>query len=154
MKHQRKLRGDASLFTPGVGRRDFLRRLGASSAAASVAVSAMNADARVAASTRPKFDDMNHAMFAALIGAKFEVKLGTTTVPFELIEVTPLAAGETRPKSLTRREPFSLVFRAPRGTSVMQQILQVSHTDVGTHGIFLVPIAPDEFGPRYEAVFN
>jgi hypothetical protein len=157
MKHEKKARGDASLFTPGVDRRDFLQRIGSASAVAAVTVGAMQADARVATNTqagRVMLEQMTHETFAAHVGAKFEVKIGGATVPFELIEATTLTAGAARPKTLARREPFSLVFRAPRGFNGPQQIYVVSHESIGTHGIFLVPIGPDEHGPRYEAIFN
>ena len=151
MNPARKVRGDASLFTPGVGRRDFLRRLGASGVVAAVAASAVPMDA---GATHPKFDPMNHATFAAHLGAIFEVKIAGAAVPFELIEATLLTVNAARPVSLGRNEPFSLVFRAPRGTQAPQQIYEVSHPGVGPQGIFLVPIGPDDTGPRYEAVFN
>lgn len=50
--------------------------------------------------------------------------------------------------------PFSIVFRGPADTLLPQRIYQMEHAGIGSFELFLVPIAPDEEGHRYEAVFN
>jgi hypothetical protein len=75
-------------------------------------------------------------------------------VRFELIEARLLGGQSPRPAALARREPFALTFRAPRGTSWPQRIYRIAHPDLGAFEIFLVPIGPDDQGPRYEAIFN
>jgi hypothetical protein len=105
-------------------------------------------------STALMLEQLNHAMFAAQLNGTFEVTIGSTTVPFTLIEARELGRQENRPAALGRRESFSLVFRAPRGTKAEQSIYDVKNASLGTFGIFLVPIGSDEAGPRYEAIFN
>ena len=99
--------------------------------------------------------DLNHSMFATRLSEVFEVTIDVgTTIPFELLEATLLPAQSKRPAALGSRAPFSLLFRAPRGTQIPQRIYELHHAALGTFGIFLVPIGPDQTGPRYEAVFN
>ena len=68
----------------------------------------------------------------------------------ELIEVSDLGPAGRGP----RNQPFSLLFRAPLGVALAQQIYAVSHPEMDTVDIFLVPINPDEKGMRLQAIFN
>src|SRR4051812_30987217 len=65
----------------------------------------------------------------------------------ELIQVTELP-------SAPGQDQFSALFRAPLNAPVEQGIYQLEHAQLGTFGIFLVPIARDQEGVRYEALFN
>lgn len=65
-----------------------------------------------------------------------------------LIEVMDLNEGGPR------REPFSLIFRGPKGAYLPQQIYTLTHDVMGALDIFLVPIRPDERGARLQAIFN
>ncbi|GAC1375247.1 MAG: hypothetical protein NVSMB32_18230 [Actinomycetota bacterium] len=49
---------------------------------------------------------------------------------------------------------FSLVFRGPGAPILAQRTYQVRHEQLGAFQLFLVPLAPDARGSRYEAVFN
>jgi hypothetical protein len=70
------------------------------------------------------------------------------TSELELVEVTRLGA-----TGIGRRDPFSLVFRAPQGAHYEQRIYRLEHDELGSFELFLVPIQPDERGPLYQAVF-
>jgi hypothetical protein len=50
--------------------------------------------------------------------------------------------------------PFSVVFRGSGNVALPQRTYRMEHAGIGEFEIFLVPIGPDEKGPRYEAVFN
>lgn len=67
--------------------------------------------------------------------------------PLTLIEIT-----ETR----IRRdyENFSLIFRGPVNGPLRQLTLDVEHPDLGMLCMSLVPVAQDNDGLQYEAVFN
>jgi hypothetical protein len=53
------------------------------------------------------------------------------------------------------RVPFSLVFHAPGGELLPQQIFTLRHAELGELAIFLVPLGPqDGRGMAYEAVFS
>jgi hypothetical protein len=87
--------------------------------------------------------------FSDRIGEAFRIRFDPEdAVEAELVEVQPLGPAEGR------RAPFSLVFRAPKDPIYPQRIYAVEHDELGGFEIFLVPIAPDEAGARYEAVFT
>jgi hypothetical protein len=157
MKQAKRKRGDAGLFTPGVDRRNFIWRLGASAAGSTLAASAI---ARVSprnsspVSSQVMLEEMSHALFAGHVGTTFQAQFGERAVELTLVEArlnTPLGQ---RPAILTRRQSFSLLFRAPAGTAAPQQIYQLNHAVLGDFGLFLVPVGPDAEGMLYEAVFN
>jgi hypothetical protein len=52
------------------------------------------------------------------------------------------------------RQQFSLVFHAPHGALVPQQIYRIENANLEAFDCFLVPIGPDEQGMRFEAVFT
>lgn len=53
-----------------------------------------------------------------------------------------------------QRTPFSLMFRGPGETLLPQSIRTLSHDGLGELGLFLVPVAQDAEGYRYQAVFT
>lgn len=57
------------------------------------------------------------------------------------------------PVDPTLRAPFSLLFRGPPEPILPQAIYALEHATLGVSEIFLVPLAPDADGTRYEAVF-
>ena len=69
----------------------------------------------------------------------------------ELIEV---AEYSEKWAGLSKRRPFSILFRGPKDTNLAQGIYKVEHDKMGTVELFLVPIMPDENGNLFEAVFN
>jgi hypothetical protein len=92
--------------------------------------------------------------FAPLQGSRFLLHPGPGSqpesmppIPLDLIEVT---AGIQR----GGRQPFSLVFRGPRGLRAPQRIYHLEHETLGELDVFLVPIQPDALGPCFEAAFN
>jgi hypothetical protein len=52
------------------------------------------------------------------------------------------------------REQFSLHFHGPRSPVLPQQIYHLENAELGAMDLFLVPIARDEQGMIYEAVFT
>jgi hypothetical protein len=52
------------------------------------------------------------------------------------------------------REQFSLHFHGPRDPVLPQQIYHLENAELGAMDLFLVPIARDEQGMVYEAVFT
>lgn len=53
-----------------------------------------------------------------------------------------------------RAQPFSLVLQAPLHASGPQGIYALSHPQLGVLEVFLVPIAPQDGLPSFQAVFN
>jgi len=52
------------------------------------------------------------------------------------------------------REQFSLHFHGPRDPILPQQIYRLENAELGAMDLFLVPVARDEDGVTYEAVFT
>jgi len=68
-------------------------------------------------------------------------------VPVELISVSDL-------RETPRQRMFSLLFRGPLEQPLEQGLHPLTHETMGTDSLFLVPIARESDGFRYEAVFN
>jgi hypothetical protein len=99
-----------------------------------------------------------------LVSETFSGRIG------ERFEVTP-AGGDPFPATLSRcdvtssgdpadwvarigRVPFSLLFHADRTTTIAQRTCTLSHPELGSFALFLVPLGPDAHGARYEAVIG
>ncbi|GEM_PF-437476 len=94
--------------------------------------------------TLQHFEDKVGQMFDAMVhGGAVEITLVSA-------EALPLARGPE-----LSRPPFSLLFLGPAEEFLGQGIQQLSHPELGTREIFLVPIGRDADGAyRYQAVFN
>ena len=53
-----------------------------------------------------------------------------------------------------QRKSFSVVFRGPKDKPLEQGLVRLEHDQVGSHELFLVPVAEDDEGRYYEAVFT
>jgi hypothetical protein len=90
--------------------------------------------------------------FLPHVGQVFHVVLAPgEEVPVLLSEITRLVSDGSR---LRTREPFSLVFHAPPGARLEQRIYRVEKEGMEPFDCFLVPIGPDPFGMRFEAVYT
>jgi hypothetical protein len=61
---------------------------------------------------------------------------------------------EDLPPHRLRPAPFSLILRGPRTPLLPQATYALAHPRLGPVEVFLVPIAQDAQGARYEATFN
>jgi hypothetical protein len=97
----------------------------------------------------PDLETLTAADFAPLLHERFRIG-HDVPAPFdvELIEVAEVGGGAAL------RRPFSLVFRGGPSPPLPQRIYRVEHEELGAIEIFLVPIARDERGMTYEAVFT
>jgi len=68
----------------------------------------------------------------------------------EVEDLTPVAKNVPADS----RAPFSLVFTAPGETVAPQGIRSLRHEELGELPLFLVPIAQDAAGVRYQAIFS
>jgi hypothetical protein len=69
--------------------------------------------------------------------------------PIEL-ELIELNVGVSTP----RQEQFSIVFSGPQNPFLYQGIHHMEHDKLGEFDLFIVPIAREQDGFLYEAVFN
>jgi hypothetical protein len=86
--------------------------------------------------------------FSGRVGDRFVLGADGQTYELALVECSRLG------QAALERQPFSLVFLGPREPVLPQQIYPLSHDDLGRIDLFLVPIAQDEDGTRYEAIFT
>jgi hypothetical protein len=89
--------------------------------------------------------------FLPHVGEVFHVVDDAQEVPVLLSEVSRLASdGDSR----RRRTPFSLLFHAPLGTPLEQLTYRIEKPGMEPFECFLVPLGPDPYGLRFEAVFT
>jgi len=100
---------------------------------------------------------VTNELFAPHVGERFELA-PSDGEPFEAVlsscDESSYGSREQWLASIDR-VPFSLVFHAPGGELLPQQIFTVRHPRVGDLEIFLVPLGPQRDGAMaYEAVFS
>jgi hypothetical protein len=98
--------------------------------------------------------ELTLATWREYLGSHFSLRYGDGKAEeLTLIEAANLGGG--RPVAAGKREPYTLIFRAPsRDFLTPQRIYPLSHPALGELEIFLVPIGPDESGMRFEAIFG
>ena len=93
-------------------------------------------------------DNWTHPLFIENLNTPFALQhpqWGSVTL--QLVGVSDL-------RVTARQRMFSLVFRGPLDQPLQQGLHPLTHASMGTESLFLVPIAREEDGFRYEAVFN
>lgn len=89
--------------------------------------------------------------FASHLNETFSVDVDQGRTPFVLVEAAPLP---THALPGMVRAPFSLVFHNASPVLFPQRIYQMVNAGMGEFGIFLVPIARNQDGFLYQAIFN
>ncbi|BFI95148.1 MAG: hypothetical protein RSP_06580 [Rhodanobacter sp.] len=89
--------------------------------------------------------------FAGHLNQAFTVDLGHGKSPFVLVEARPLPVP---PVNGMIRAPFSLLFHHASAILFPQRIYQMESPGIGDFGIFLVPVARNQDGFIYQAIFN
>ena len=92
--------------------------------------------------------------FADRVGDRFDVRLPDGQALALVLGAATASdrAGGAGPDGAARRQ-FSLLFRGPVEPRLGQGLWELDHDGLGAITLFLVPLAPDAEGPRYEAVF-
>lgn len=86
--------------------------------------------------------------FSGNVNTKFVMHYGESqTAELEMLSVADVG-------SSARQSQFSLVLLGPCEAPVKQGIYRVEHDKLGELNLFLVPIAKDKNGVKYEAIFN
>ena len=93
---------------------------------------------------------LTEAEFSKHVNTKFRI---ASEPPIEL-ELTEVKGYLSRPNEETGMERFSAFFHGPSDRFLPQATYAVEHDGMGAFDLFLVPIAENEKGFRYEAVFN
>jgi hypothetical protein len=104
----------------------------------------------------PEQAPLTSATFAPHVGNRFEL-VPAEGESFEATlascEETPYGSPEQWVAKI-ERVPFSLLFQAPGGESVPQQIFTLRHAQLGEMTLFLVPLGPRDGAMTYEAVIS
>jgi hypothetical protein len=93
--------------------------------------------------------NLTEAEFSKHVNTKF--RIAGQPLEFELVEVKGYLGKAHEQQGMER---FSAFFSGPCEPLLRQAVYTLQHEDMGTFELFLVPIAQDEQGSRYEAVFN
>jgi hypothetical protein len=90
-------------------------------------------------------------LFQPEVGSTFSI--GFSDARFDL-ELREAAALKYHNPKIQTRYPFALLFVCPDPRVLQQGCYAIDHERLGSLEIFIVPIASDEDGVQYEAVFN
>lgn len=93
---------------------------------------------------------LTEAEFSKHLNTKFRIP-GEQPIELELLEVKGYLSKAHEQSGMER---FSAFFRGPRQPYLPQRVYALEHDRMGAFELFLVPVASDEDGFRYEAVFN
>jgi hypothetical protein len=92
------------------------------------------------------------AEFTKNLNTTFRVQLdGAKPIDLTLVAVTPRHSGANEAPGMER---FSALFSGPPDLFLPQQCYRITHDDMGEFEVFLVPIAREKDGFKYEAVYN
>jgi len=94
-------------------------------------------------------EEITHETFESIVGETVDLQAGETSFQADVEAVSLLRKNPDQ-----ERQPFSVELQAHDSENHGQQMYQLSHPDLGTVSLFLVPIGVGEPGIRYEAVFN
>lgn len=99
---------------------------------------------------------LTHGDFERCLGERFRLTPdgegdASGALDLELLRVDP---APVRDRVRRTRTPFSLILVGPGEPVLPQKIYRLESATLGLLEIFLVPIARDERGIRYEAVFS
>jgi len=93
-------------------------------------------------------ETLTAATLSEHLNTTFRIRLpDSASVDVELTEVT---GG----RQTSRQEQFSIVFRGPSNAPLGQGTYSIEHEEFGSFDLFLVPVAKDDQGFSYQAVFN
>ena len=91
---------------------------------------------------------LHSKLFSDHLNSSFKVDAGSSgPVTLRLAEVN-------EPSTPPNIELFSLIFQGPATPQLPQRIYTVEHEKIGAFSLFLTPIAADDEGISYEAVFH
>jgi hypothetical protein len=92
--------------------------------------------------------------FSKHVNTKFRLQPNTTDAQQIELELAEVKGYAKKAEEHSGMERFSAFFDGPGDVQLPQGVYSLTHDQMGEFEIFLVPIARDERGFRYEAVFN
>jgi hypothetical protein len=96
--------------------------------------------------------NLTAAEFGKHLNTNYQVELDDQmSLDLELVEVSPHISTQAEQQGLER---FSAVFQGPFQPRLPQRTYAFNHPAMGKFDLFIVPIAQNDRGLVYEAVFN
>jgi hypothetical protein len=92
-------------------------------------------------------EELRYETWKAHLNSTFTIKTAPTEVPLQLINIS-------EQKFSSRQERFSVYFKGPLEGFLPQHSYPFQHEVMGMVDLFIVPIAQENDGFVYEAVFN
>ncbi len=93
--------------------------------------------------------------FSQHLNTKFRVNPDTSDIGQQVeLELDEVKRYSGKADEQSGMERFSVFFSGPREVQLPQRLYRLQHDRMGEFEIFLVPIAQNDQGFRYEAVFN
>jgi hypothetical protein len=89
--------------------------------------------------------------FSKELNTKFRVSPGDGAIDLELVEVKSYLSKQKEHEEMER---FSAYFQGPVEPHLPQGLYKFQHEQMGEFDLFIVPVAKNDAGFRYEAVFN
>jgi hypothetical protein len=99
-------------------------------------------------------ETLSKESFAEHLNTKFRVLHDVEGVPEFELELAEVVEFPTLTHSRSDVERFSLFFYGPANIYMPQSTYRLAHEQLGELEIFLVPVAQEPQGFRYEAVFS
>jgi hypothetical protein len=100
-------------------------------------------------------DRLSASSFAPAVGDTFTVDAEDAgQLELELLESRLHDPDAPAEDASGARAQFTLTFRGPADPLLPQRIYHLEHPSLGALEIFIVPIAHDESGTTYEAIFT
>ena len=96
-------------------------------------------------------EDITVQRFEPCLNHKFRLDYEMGNLEVELIECRKISSPGPPPG---QREPFSLMFLGPRQPVLPQRIYRLFSEQLGSLEVFIVPVASDSSGTKYQAVFS
>jgi hypothetical protein len=97
--------------------------------------------------------ELTHENTKDYIGSTFQIRFSDGSIDLTLERVDLIREKHVHPKM--KRDAFALTFRGPRNPVLRQHIYPLFHEKFEEPlQLFLVPMAIEEQGAVYEAVFN
>jgi len=100
----------------------------------------------------PDMQDLALDHFRPQVDSDFRCSAEDAALDLRLTEAEPIETAQKLKEG--QRKPFSLTFRGPKEQPLEQGLYDLDHGDLGSHELFLVPVAEDDEGRYYEAVFT
>ncbi|HWH11844.1 MAG TPA: hypothetical protein VG165_12005 [Solirubrobacteraceae bacterium] len=97
---------------------------------------------------------LRRSTFSPLVGERFVLSAAGRRAVVSLVAVDDLAAGGRTASVAGRDDAFALIFHAPAGARIDQDVMTVSHPGIGRFPLLVSPSGTGHHGQDYAAIIN